>query len=62
MNKGGTSRLGLLAKEKTQKGLIMSGFVKIGSAIAEEKSNMSQPIRDQGCHFLFSLARKTQTW
>ena len=33
------------------------------TAVSEEKSKMSQPIRGQGGHFVFSrLAWKTQTW
>ena len=32
--------------------------VKIHSAVSEEKSKMSQPIRSQGCHLVFPIGKK----
>ena len=41
----------------------LSRFVEFLSAVSDEKSKMSQPIRGQGGHFVFSrLAWKTQMW
>ena len=41
----------------------LSSFVKFRSAVSEEKSKMSQPIRGQGGHLVFfDRPEKTQTW
>ena len=36
----------------------MSSFVEFRSAVSEEKSNMSQPIRGQGSHLVFPIGPK----
>ena len=36
----------------------LSGFVEFHSAVPEEKSKMSQPIRGQGGHLIFPIIRK----
>ena len=40
----------------------LSSFIYFCSAVSEEKSKMSQPIRGQGAILFFLSARKTQTW
>ena len=36
----------------------LSSFVEFRSAVSSEKSKMSQPIRGQGCHFVFPISPK----
>ena len=50
-------------KHKLGRSCFLSSFVEFITAVLEEKSKMSQPIRGQGGHFVFSqLAWKTQMW
>ena len=44
--------------QKTLRSSILSSFVEFGSAVSEEKSKMSQPIRGQGGHLVFPIGLK----
>ena len=49
--------------KRTLRSCFLSSFVEFRSAVSEEKSKMSQPIRGQGSHLVFSdRPEKTQTW
>ena len=36
----------------------LSSFIELSSAVSEEKSKMSQPIRGQGGHLIFPISPK----
>ena len=44
--------------QRTLRSCFLSSFVEFGSAVSEEKSKMSQPIRGQGRHLIFPIGPK----
>ena len=42
--------------------LLPESFFQFSSAVSDEKSKMSQLIRDRAAILVFRSARKTQTW
>ena len=44
--------------EKALRACFLSSFVEFRSAVSEEKSKMSQPIRGQGGHLVFPISPK----
>ena len=47
---------------RTLRSCFLWSFVEFHSAVSEEKSKMSQPIRGQAAILFFRSAKKTQTW
>ena len=51
-----------LAWQRTSRPCFLSSNVEFYSVVSEEKSKMSQPIRDQGGHLDFLIGPKTLAW
>ena len=47
---------------KTLRSWVLSSFLEFRSAILEEKSKMSHPIRGQGSHLVFPIGRKNKSF